>query len=324
MAFRYFTYSMRNITARQLILNTRQFYIIGMLLMMIPTSLTAQSREFLFNNGINYLLADKEIAVQQFTKAIELDSNFSAAYYYRGVAEFKLGHYETAIEDFDKVNELDTTVEVIHAYKGFAYRQLGDSEKSLASFSIYMNSQDDLSALDYRLIGKAKMEVGDVDGAIKDFEAALDKNAGESQHYYLYLALYTNREYKEALAQINLAINENKNFYGYYLNRGNTKLLLGDFNEALTDYDYALFLEPSVPDSYFLRGQVLDTLQKHELAIVDFTKAIDLNPKDGTYFSKRGNARYAMGNRNAACLDWTIAGNLGYYEDFDKIKSLCE
>jgi tetratricopeptide (TPR) repeat protein len=85
-----------------------------------------------------------------------------------------------------------------------------------------------------------------------------------------------------------------------------------------------LYLEPSVSDSYFLRGQALDTLQKHELAIVDFTKAIDLNPKDGTYYSKRGNARYAMGNRNAACLDWTIAGNLGYYQDFDKIKSICE
>ncbi|RLD19636.1 MAG: hypothetical protein DRI71_11515 [Bacteroidetes bacterium] len=315
---------MRETSVRHLFKPLKELLIIAVLLIGINVPSTGQSREFLFNNGINYLLADKEIAIKQFTKAIELDSNFSAAYYYRGVAEFKLGHYETAIKDFDKVNQLDTTVRVIHAYKGFAYRQLGDSEKSLAAFSIYMNSQEDLSALDYRLIGKAKMEVGDVDGAIKDFEAALEINAGESQHYYLYMALYSNEEYKEALAQINLAIEENKSFYGYYLNRGNCKLLLGDFSNALTDYDYALYLEPSIPDSYFLRGQALDTLQKHELAIVDFTKAIDLNPKDGTYYSKRGNARYAMGNRNAACLDWTIAGNLGYYEDFDKIKSICE
>ena len=100
--------------------------------------------------------------------------------------------------------------------------------------------------------------------------------------------------------------------------------MLGDFINALADYDYALYLEPSVPDSYFLRGQALDTLDRHDLAIIDFTKAIDLHPNDGTYYSKRGNARFANGNRDAACLDWTIAGNLGYYEDFDKIKSLCE
>ena len=302
----------------------KRHYIIVFFLLFISVTSMGQSREFLFNNGINYLLVDKEIAIKQFTKAIDLDPNFSAAYFYRGVAEFKLGHYKKAINDFTRVNKLDSNVRVVHAYKGFAYRQLGESEKSLAAFSKYMNTQDDLSALDYRLIGKAKMEVGDVDGAIKDFEAALSKNNGESQHYYLYMALFDNQDYEQALTQINLAINENKEFYGYYLNRGNTRLKLGEFDDALVDYDYALFLEPSVPDSYFLRGRALDTLDRHVLAIIDFTRAIDLNPNDGTYYSKRGNARFANGNRDAACLDWTIAGNLGYYEDFDKIKSLCD
>ena len=66
------------------------------------------------------------------------------------------------------------------------------------------------------------------------------------------------------------------------------------------------------------------TVTVFNVAIIDFTRAIDLNPQDGTYYSKRGNARFANGNRDAACLDWTIAGNLGYYEDFDKIKSLCD
>lgn len=309
---------------RPLNISLEQLYLTVLLIMSITMVSLGQSREFLFNNGINYLLADKEISIKQFTKAIEIDSNFSPAYFYRGVAEFKLGNYETAINDFNKVNELDTNVKVVHAYKGFAYRQLGESEKSLAAFSIYMNSQEDLRALDYRLLGKAKMEVGDVDGAIKDFESALAKNNGESQHYHLYRALFGNEAYKDALAQINLAIDENKEFYGYYINRGNTKLMLGDFINALVDYDYALYLEPSVPDSYFLRGRALDTLNRHDLAIIDFTRAIDLNPSDGTYYSKRGNARFASGNRDAACLDWTIAGNLGYYEDFDKIKSLCE
>jgi tetratricopeptide (TPR) repeat protein len=283
-----------------------------------------QSREFLFNNGINYLLADKEMAIEQFTRAIEVDSNFSAAYFYRGVAEFKLGHYELAIANFNQVNKLDTAIKVVHLYKGFAYRQLGDSENSLKSFSKYMKTQDNLSALDYNLIGKARMEVGDMDGAIKNFELALSEKSGESQYYYLFLALYDKAEYRQALQQINLAIAENKEFYGYYLNRGNTRLMLGQFTTALEDYNYALSLEPSVPDSYFLRGRALDTLNRHDLAIIDFTKAIELNPNDGTYYSKRGNARYALGNRSAACMDWTIAGNLGYYEDFDKIKSLCD
>ena len=284
----------------------------------------SQSREFLFNSGINYMLADKEMAIEQFTKSIAMDANFSAAYFYRGVSLFKLGRYNEAITDFDKVSVLDSTVNVVNAYKGFAYRQLGEDDKSLSAFSLYMNSRDKMSAVDYNLIAKAKMEAGDLSGAIEGFEAALSMEEGESQFYYLYQALFSNHEYSKALEQINNAITENSEFYGYYLNRGNTQLMLGEFKSALNDYDYALTLEPSVPDSYYLRGRALDTLNQHNKAILDFNKAIELNPKDGTYFSKRGNAKFASGNRDAACLDWTIANNLGYYQDFNKIKTLCE
>ena len=136
---------MRETLVWLLYISKKKFFITALLFMGLAVVSLGQSRDFLFNNGINYLLADKEIAIKQFT----------------------------AINDFNKVNKLDTNVKVVHAYKGFAYRQLGDSEKSLAAFSLYMNSQEDLSALDYRLIGKAKMEVGDVDGALKEFESAL-------------------------------------------------------------------------------------------------------------------------------------------------------
>jgi len=283
-----------------------------------------QSREFLFNNGVNYLLADKEMAVKQFTRAIELDSNFSAAYFYRGLAEFKLGNYDNAVDDFDKVNLLDTAVKVVYMYKGFAYRQLGLEDKALASFTAYMKTKKNLTSLDYSIIGKAKLNTGDVKGAIDDFEKALTKENNESQHYYLFLALYQSASYQEAIDHINLAIEKNSEFYGYYLNRGNSRLMLGHFKEAISDYDYALELEPGVSDSYFLRGRALDTLNMHKSAINDFTKAIAINPNDGTYYSKRGNAKYSSGDRKAACLDWTIANNLGYYEDYNKIKSLCD
>lgn len=284
----------------------------------------AQSGEFLFNNGVNYMLADKVKAIELFTQSLEIDPGFAPAYFYRGMAYFKLGKYESSIADFNKVHQLDSSAAIIYAYKGFAYRQLGKYEESLNSFNQYINSRDSLRALDYKLIGKAQYETGDIPGAISNFEQALKENKGETEYFYLFRALYANAEYDAALDQINNAIAMNESFYGYFINRGNTQLMLGDFEKALVDYDYALQLEPGVPDSYFHRGRALDTLNRHEEAIIDFSRAIQLNPNDGTYYSKRGNARYALGNREAACLDWTIANNLGYYEDFDKIKSLCE
>ncbi len=284
----------------------------------------AQTRAFLFNNGVNYMLADKQKAIEQFSKAIAIDSAFGAAYFYRGVARFKLGRYTQAIDDFNRVLQLDTTLKIVNMYKGFAYRQLGMQEESLQAFNSYLQSKDSLTSLDYNIIGKANLEAGDLDAAIGSFSKALQDNTSEAQYYYLFLAYFNKKEYDKAVQQINRAIAENENFYGYYLNRGSARLMMGRFEQALHDYNHALRLEPNVPDSYFLRGRVLDTLRQHNLAIRDFTKAIELNPTDGTYYSKRGNARYAIGNREGACLDWTIANQLGYYEDFDKVKSLCE
>lgn len=270
------------------------------------------------------MLEDKNMAVEQFSQAIKIDSAFTAAYFYRGVSYFKLGNYTKAIDDFNHVSTIDTSIPIVYAYKGFAYRQLGNKELSLQSFRKYMENADNPDAIDFKLLGRAQMSVGDLDGAIESFELAEYDEANEGRYYYLYQAYSNQGEYRKALTQINLAIEVNNAFYGYYLNRGNTKLMLGEFTNALEDYNYALELEPSVPDSYYLRGRVLDTLAIYDKAINDFSYAIELNPKDGTYYSKRGNARFSFGDREGACLDWTIANNLGYYEDFNKIKTLCE
>ena len=46
------------------------------------------------------------MAVADFTKAIESDPDFLAAYYNRGVAYFDQGKYDLAIADFTKAMEL--------------------------------------------------------------------------------------------------------------------------------------------------------------------------------------------------------------------------
>ena len=61
-----------------------------------------------FNKGVEYI--DKgqyELAVAEFTKAIDLDSNYAKAYYNRGVAYGWLGESSKANQDFAKACELD-------------------------------------------------------------------------------------------------------------------------------------------------------------------------------------------------------------------------
>lgn len=298
---------------------------ITLLLLLSSIQLKAQeTASFLFNKGFNYIVVDKETSIEYFTKSIAKDSEFSLAYYYRGLANYKLGRYALSIKDFDKAIATDGNMVKCYMYKGFAYQQLDNSIGALQSFESYMSTKSTITQSDHLVVAKAKAATGDIKGALKHYKLALGDEPSEEHLYHLFLATYEQEDYKQALELINQIIQLNPSFYGYYLHKGKVELAIKRFDNALRNFDLSLGLNSEVADSYFLKGNTLDTLGRFDEALINYSTAIKLNPSDGTYYSKRGNTKLALGNKNGACLDWTIAGKLGYYADFDKIKTVCE
>ena len=293
--------------------------------LVISIQLKAQeTASFLFNKGFNYILVDKGIAIDYFTQSLSIDKDFSLAYYYRGLANYKLGNYQLAIKDFDNALVSDVNMIKCNMYKGFAFQHLDKANEALESFEAYLTSTSITSQSDHLVVAKAKAATGDIKGALKHYELALGDTPSEEHLYHLFLATYEQGDYKRSLELINEIIQLNPTFYGYYLHKGKVELNIKRFDNALKDFELSLGLNPEVADSYFLKANVLDTLGRFDEAITNYSTAIKLNPTDGTYYSKRGNTKMTLGNQNGACLDWTIAGKLGYYADFDKIKTVCE
>ena len=59
-------------------------------------------------------------------------------------------------------------------------------------------------------------------------------------------------------------------------------------------------------------------------AIIDFTMTVALDSnKDVAYFN-RGMAKYLIKDYNAACIDWSKAGELGNSDSYDFIKKYCK
>lgn len=87
--------------------------------------------------------------------------------------------------------------------------------------------------------------MGDKDGALKDYDKAIDLNPNESDAYF---------------------------------NRGIIKDDMGKKEDALKDYDIAIKLNPNDYGAYFNHGIILYNLGEKEDAIKDFSKAIELNP----------------------------------------------
>ena len=273
-----------------------------------------------------YSKVDRSKAIDLYYRVLALDSTVVTAYYERGVLEFKVDSVDRALADFDKALELNPDLQLLHVFKGFANRRKGDYESAIENFTTYIdNSELDTLAFEYMIRGKLKMDNGDMEGAFEDFSTAETMSPLEEHlHFYKFTMKYRTGMYKEAITELNKAIELNPEFYGYYYNRGNAYFNMGLFSKAFEDYETSLNMNRENADAFYRRGWVKDTLENCSEAIIDYSLAIRLKDDNGAFFSRRGNCKYKMGNKLGACIDWEIANDLGYYARYEELKKLCD
>ena len=114
---------------------------------------------------------------------------------------------------------------------------LAEADSSVALSSTYDEA--------YRLRGRARVDLGDGDGAIRDYSRAVQLNARNSEAYQ---------------------------------NRAAVRMRRGEFEKAITDFNEAIARAPEDADAYASRGVALSYLRRPALALVDFDKAIQLDP----------------------------------------------
>ena len=76
-----------------------------------------------------------------------------------------------------------------------------------------------------------------------------------------------------------------------YIKRGREKVEMGDYFNALTDYNQAIELNSRYADAYYYRGKAKYELKQYKAAIDDYDKAIRLNPDDASAYFHRANAK---------------------------------
>lgn len=131
--------------------------------------------------------------------------------------------------------------------------------------------------------GRANFNKGDSEGAIKDFDRAIDLKPDFVFAYYM---------------------------------RGIAKSYIGDdtgdYRSAIADYDHVIALLPNDADAYYNRGLAKDSMQNHDGAITDFNSAIILNARHDKAYNKRGIAKDSIGDYEGAFGDFEHAINLNH------------
>ena len=106
-----------------------------------------------------------------------------------------------------------------------------------------------------------------------------------------------------------------------YSMRGNAKRNVGDFDGAISDQNKALDFDPLYVDGYFYRSIAKYKMGDFYGAIDDYTQVIKINPKDSDAFFNRANVKKEIGDMKGACEDLRKAAELG---DDEAMKSLEE
>ena len=91
-----------------------------------------QNAEAYYNRGWTYIKRGQyTLAIENFTKAIDLNPNYVEAYYNRGAAYNANSEFDRAIEDYSEALKLKPKVAEVHYNRGTVYDKKGELDRAI-------------------------------------------------------------------------------------------------------------------------------------------------------------------------------------------------
>ena len=264
----------------------------------------------------DYKSGARQRAIEEFTRAIELDPTRSVGYAARATALFQMKDYAGAIKDCDKVIGLghdgvgptaDWRSHIVDAYliKGECRYYLHDVQGALQSLdtAISMNPDDPLV---WVIRGGTLVESREWDGAIVDFSKAIGQDPEDAMAYYgRATAECFLEDYENSLANVSRAIQLDKTLSNAYGLRAEIETHLKDRAGAFADANAGIQLDKSDEKGYATRADIEAMWDDFPDASNDLQTAIQINPTSSEIYLIRGRIEQKCGNFQSALADYS-------------------
>ena len=223
-----------------------------------------------------YRQSSYDNAIRKFSNSIKQNPTHWEFYYYRALAYIKLGKINLAIQDLTKSLELLPTVDtwysklpkeewaLIYVRRGTLFYEKENYALALKDYNQALDLDSNcVGAYFYRGVSEEKLNK--FSEAVEDYTQAIDKMSypfsgiGDALKIRVYLRrAVVNREqnFLQLALKDNIQAINIKGTWETYLSRSITHAKLGNYDNAISDLDRTIELNPIAGEAYLLRAGV--------------------------------------------------------------------
>jgi len=173
--------------------------------------------------------------------------------------------------------------------------------------------------------GVARYQQGDLEGALRDFDRAIEiastisPGAYASNHigpifpepavllYNRGVTRYDLRDWDGAIADFDEALMLNPHRVMAWIKLGNARFNKGDLDKAINEYDEAIRLDPRSVIALNNRGLAWQNRGKLDAALSDYARALELDPSLTVALNNRAGIKHDRGDLRGALNDYNRA-----------------
>ena len=210
-------------------------------------------------------------------------------YLQHGMILYQQGRFDAAIENYTKAIEFDPQYSEAYKRRAIIYRARGDHAAAIADFTKAIEVDSEYAQEHYYERGVSQLDNRNYDAAIADFTKAIELDNYYAEAYYSRgLAHYQKKNYDAAMVDFDRALDFVPRLVDVFPARARLKLQQGNIAGSLADFDEAIRANPTNPTSYENRTEALKTQGKLEAAEDFYRAALRGAPDDANLLNRVG------------------------------------
>ena len=258
------------------------------------------------------------------SKVATLKTMRAHIYNYLGMVANKLAQYDQAFDYFDEALSIEPDNADILVNRAQTFETVGNLTSAKKDLRTALSIHPDNLLAKYNL-ARLQEESTSYNDLIDTYSSIIQDTPGFPEAYAKRgLARMNNGDLNGALSDYDSAILYGSGDPVLWMNRGILKLKLSNPDGAYSDLSKAIELRPDLENAWLNRGNALMKLKKYEDAVQNYDVAIMYYPDFAMAYYNRGIARYNQQHKEIACHDIKKALELGMEQAESTLRKMCK